>query len=170
MQPGLQSDFGQYGPPLGAFQALPSMLQFRPPAQAPSGPPSYECSVHGKPRSLSFLEWRDGAFQCKQGFECISTVGAAPTKVLCIVHNRLRALEVMDEKDGQYICKPNARCKGSATEARQVASPYARPHNAQQSNVVCMCMLHNKKRTSKYLMPHPAIPGAMVCIPESICK
>ena len=130
---------------------------------------SYECSVHAKPRSINFLEWRDGAFQCKQGFECMSTVGAAPCKVLCSLHNRVRALEVMlQEKDGQWVCKPGARCKGTTVEARQLGSPYARPPNSQQGNLVCM--LHNKKRASKYLMPHPTIPGAMVCLPESGCK
>jgi hypothetical protein len=138
-------------------------------AHAPAPSESYECSVHAKPRSLNFLEWRDGAFQCKTGFECMSTVGAAPCKVLCTLHNRVRALEVMlQEKDGQWVCKPGARCKGTTVEARQLGSPYARPPQSQHGNLVCM--LHNKKRASKYLMPHPSIPGAMVCLPDSGCK
>lgn len=123
-----------------------------------------ECCLHGKSRSTNCLERQDdGSYRCKPESECISSVGNE--KQNCSQHNKLRATEVMQmESDGIWSCKPGSKCKGS-TLSRTPGVPYARPYAG-----VSICSLHNKKRGSKYLGPHPTVAGASTCMPGNECK
>lgn len=123
-----------------------------------------ECSIHGKKRSTNWLECgEDGAWRCKSGSECISSVGNQ--KENCSEHNKFRAVEVMQqESNGLWICKPGSKCKGS-NEARQPGVPYTQTSYRGGQ----ICSLHNKKRGTKYLQPHPSIAGAMTCVPGNEC-
>lgn len=124
-----------------------------------------ECSIHGKKRSTNWLECQeDGSWRCKEESECISTVGAE--KQPCSQHGKHRATEVMQQdSSGNWTCKPGSKCKGSNL-ARQPGVPYARPTTGGGS----VCALHNKKRGSKYLVPHPSIAGCSTCVPGNECK
>jgi len=125
----------------------------------------YDCVLHGKKRSLNVLDAQeDGSYRCKADSECIKSV--SNEKNMCCQHNKLRAVEVLQqESDGKWVCKPGSRCKGSGI-ARSPGIPYARPTYSGGS----ICSMCNKKRGSKYLIPHPTIPGALTCMPGNECK
>eukprot|EP00927_Polykrikos_kofoidii_P080323 TRINITY_DN7719_c0_g1_i1.p1 TRINITY_DN7719_c0_g1~~TRINITY_DN7719_c0_g1_i1.p1 ORF type:complete len:282 (-),score=25.23 TRINITY_DN7719_c0_g1_i1:209-1054(-) len=78
---------------------------------------SRTCAVHGKSRSVRYLnEESGGRWVCMPGYECKAAGSAAGSdlRVSCTLHGKLRSLDCLqDDGTGKLICTPDRRCKTS---------------------------------------------------------
>lgn len=124
-----------------------------------------DCALHGKKRSSMALVWENDRWQCKAGYECMSSLQEPLAKVMCIVHQKTRSMDALQPGDlpDTFMCKAGHRCKGGSTRA---SAPYSRPQAAAPPAICCA---HNKKRGIRYLDPHHSVPGAFLCKPGYEC-